>query len=351
MRIRPCTIDDAQVIHEELGCNPAMLKYTGWNPYSTLESTIGFLEHALAAEGEYSWVIEDGDVPVGTIGAYDFDAEAKTIEIGCSIFEKYWGKGYASEAICLACECLTGQAGIKTVKAWSHPENAASIKAMEKNGFAQVGAEGDQIFFERPRTVSVETMRKSDAYTIANFVPSKELMRRAGQAIFDSADWKAPVAVVCGKGNNAGDGYVVAALMKDAGIDCTIFLIDKEAFSEDGRYYYDICIEKGVPVQVFDVQTDLSGYGSVLDAMLGTGFAGDVRGITADAINAINASGAYVVSADINSGLNGDTGEGTTFVKSDLTVSIGDFKHGHFKGQCDVAMKDKVNCDIGIVII
>jgi NAD(P)H-hydrate epimerase len=58
-----------------------------------------------------------------------------------------------------------------------------------------------------------------------------------------------------------------------------------------------------------------------------------------------------VVAADINSGLNGDTGEGSLFVRSDLTVSIGDFKFGHFIGLAEEAMKDKVNVDIGIEII
>ena len=58
-----------------------------------------------------------------------------------------------------------------------------------------------------------------------------------------------------------------------------------------------------------------------------------------------------MVSADINSGLNGDTGEGSLFVKSDLTVSIGEFKFGHFIGKAREAMKDKVNVDIGIEII
>ena len=70
----------------------------------------------------------------------------------------------------------------------------------------------------------------------------------------------------------------------------------------------------------------------------------------ADIVAAINESGAYVVSADINSGLNGDTGTGSTYVRSDLTVSIGDFKTGHFLGDSDKAMKDKVNVDIGIEI-
>lgn len=86
-------------------------------------------------------------------------------------------------------------------------------------------------------------MRESDAYTIEHLVPSKELMRRAGEGIFKAADWKEPVAIVCGKGNNAGDGYVVASYLKDAGIPCTIILIS-DKFSDDGRYYFDMAKEK-----------------------------------------------------------------------------------------------------------
>ena len=202
----------------------------------------------------------------------------------------------------------------------------------------------------KPYTVSVATMRKSDAYTIANLVPSKELMRRAGEGIFRAADWKAPVAIVCGKGNNAGDGFVAASYLHDAGIACTMILLSEE-FSEDGRYYYEKAIAEGVPAVPYEVGMDFSPYGSVLDCIFGTGFHGAVAEPYADAIRQINASGAYVVSADINSGLNGDTGLGELFVRSDLTVSIGTFKHGHFRGQADDAMKQKVNCDIGIQII
>lgn len=200
------------------------------------------------------------------------------------------------------------------------------------------------------QTVSVETMRKSDAWTIEHLVPSKELMRRAGTAIFEAGKWIAPVAVVCGKGNNAGDGYVAADLMHQAGIDCEIILLS-DRFSEDGRYYYDICKEHGVRICTYDEQTDLTRFGSILDCLLGTGFQGDVKGVMKEVIEKINSSGAYVVSADINSGLNGDTGLGSVYVISDLTVSIGSFKHGHFKGYADRAMKERINCDIGIRIL
>ena len=200
------------------------------------------------------------------------------------------------------------------------------------------------------KAVSVKTMRESDAYTIENLVSSKELMRRAGESIFKAAEWKAPVAIVCGKGNNAGDGYVVASYLKDAGIDCTIILLS-DSYSVDGRYYFDHAVMKGVPIRIYDKFFDFSEYGSILDCILGTGFKGDVEGVLAEAIEKINKSGAYVVSADINSGLNGDTGTGNLYVRSDLTVSIGDFKTGHFWGDAAKAMKSKVNVDIGIKII
>ena len=196
--------------------------------------------------------------------------------------------------------------------------------------------------------VSTEVMRNSDRWTIENLVPSKELMARAGKAIFEQAEWKAPVGIICGKGNNAGDGFVVAGLLKDHGIDCEIVLLYDDSFSEDGRYFYDKCLEKDIPVVKEGHYKD---YNTILDAIFGTGFKGEVREPAKSAIENINNSGAYVVCADINSGLNGDTGLGDLYVISDLTVSIGTYKYGHFLGNSDKAMKRKVNCDIGIKII
>ena len=65
--------------------------------------------------------------------------------------------------------------------------------------------------------LSVGEMRMSDAAAISTFVPGMELMRRAGEGIFRAAQWKPPVAVVCGTGNNAGDGYVTAMMLQEAG--------------------------------------------------------------------------------------------------------------------------------------
>ena len=199
-----------------------------------------------------------------------------------------------------------------------------------------------------PVCVSTEVMRESDRWTIENLVPSKELMERAGKAIFDQVCWNGPVGIICGKGNNAGDGFVVASLLKDKGFDCEIVLLYGDSFSEDGKHFYDICVSKGITVLN---DSDYSKYKTIVDCIFGTGFKGEVKEPAKSAIGKINSSGAYVVSADINSGLNGDTGLGDLYVISDLTVSIGTFKYGHFLGHSDVAMKKKANCDIGIKII
>jgi len=196
-------------------------------------------------------------------------------------------------------------------------------------------------------------MRKSDAATIEAGTPGRELMMRAAKGVFDSVSWKAPVAIVCGSGNNAGDGYALALLLADAGTDCTVFCV-YDRFSADGRFYYDKCIDAGVKIicpandgKALD-NIGFKGYETVVDCLLGTGFAGTVRPELVKVIDAINESGAYVVSVDINSGLNGDTGMAEKCVISDLTVSVGDYKPGHFLNMAKDVMKDKVNIDIGI---
>lgn len=194
----------------------------------------------------------------------------------------------------------------------------------------------------------VENMRKSDAYTIENVTSARELMLRAGTAVEKSVEWKAPVAIVCGSGNNGGDGFVLAGLLKDKDIDCTVFLLDSR-FSPDGRYFYDIAVEKGVKSIILTEETiDFSDYSMIVDCIFGTGFHGEAEGLAKAVIEKINSSGAYVVSVDINSGLSGDSGMGQTAVCSDLTVSIGSFKPGHFLGRAKDCIKEKINCDIGI---
>ena len=195
--------------------------------------------------------------------------------------------------------------------------------------------------------LSVENMRKSDAHTIATEVPSLELMYRAGKAVADSVKWRAPVGIVCGVGNNAGDGYVIALELKNREIDCTLLLLE-ERFSADGKYYFDKCVENDIPYEICTEELDLSRFSTLVDCIFGTGFKGEARGLAKSVIEKYNASSAYKVSVDINSGMNGDTGMGEVIALSDLTCSIGSFKPGHFLNKAKDVIKDTINLDIGI---
>lgn len=213
-------------------------------------------------------------------------------------------------------------------------------------------------FDKDKRVLSVKEMRDADAYTIKNFVDSKELMYRAGEAIFYVGDWNIGdrVLIVAGSGNNAGDGYVVADLLNIEGIEVEILLI-KDKFSEDGKYYFNRCLQKDIKYTVLDENTDFDtlrgkfdSYDYVLDCIYGTGFRGEVREPVYSLIKALNDSKAFVVSADINSGMNGDTGESNICVNSDLTVSIGFLKKGLVSEEGKKHIGKLVNMDIGIII-
>ena len=197
--------------------------------------------------------------------------------------------------------------------------------------------------------ISVENMRRSDAYTIANFVPGLELMRRAAMGVFKAYHWPGATAIVVGFGNNGGDGFALAWILKERGFDCTVFTVSQK-MSPDSAWYAEKAREVGVPIRPFEKDC-LTGYSTVVDCLLGTGFSGTVRGSCRDAIEAINASGSYVISVDINSGMNGDTGEAELAVRSDLTVTIGFVKHGLVEENAGKYMKRLVCADIGIVLI
>ena len=202
------------------------------------------------------------------------------------------------------------------------------------------------------KVVSNENMRKSDQYTIANKISSKELMYKAGKSIYKSIVWKGKIGICCGSGNNAGDGYVLACLLKDNNYDVELVIIE-DKFSLDGKYYFDIAQGKNVKTIYLDNinHNIFNKYDIIVDCIFGTGFKNEVKGKCKDVIKAINESQKYIVSVDINSGLNGDSGLADFCVQSDITISIGYFKTGHFLNMAKDVMKEKKNCEIGIDLI
>ncbi|MBE6601583.1 MAG: NAD(P)H-hydrate dehydratase [Ruminococcaceae bacterium] len=197
------------------------------------------------------------------------------------------------------------------------------------------------------RVVSTRVMRFEDAETIRRGTSGRELMQRAATRIFESYAWQGPVAVVCGSGNNAGDGYALAVLLHGAKIACTVYSLS-DSFSEEGAYYYGKCKEIGVKIADFTEKTDFSDCTEIVDCIFGTGFRGLADGIFAQAIKRINQSGKIVISVDINSGLNGDTGLSPLCVKSNVTLSIGSLKQGLLLNQAKDCVGLLQNLDIGI---
>ena len=197
--------------------------------------------------------------------------------------------------------------------------------------------------------IFVKNMRLSDAHTIANFVSGLELMYRAAMGVFKAHHWQGSTAIVVGSGNNGGDGFALAWILKEKGFPCTVFTVS-QSLSEDSAYYAARAKEAMVPVLPFE-KGCLEGFSTLVDCLLGTGFSGTVRENYRNAIEAINDSGAFVISVDINSGMNGDTGEAGLAVRSDLTVTIGFVKTGLVTENAGKYMKRLICADIGIVLV
>jgi NAD(P)H-hydrate epimerase len=151
-----------------------------------------------------------------------------------------------------------------------------------------------------------EAMRATDRWAIEDQgIPSLELMERAGAGLAELVAQVAPdgpVAVVCGKGNNGGDGLVAARLLRERWRDVRCLLLgERDELRGDAA-----AMAKGVETEPFSAGA-LGGAAVVIDAILGTGFEGAVRGAAADAIAAME--GHIVVAADVPSGVNASTGE------------------------------------------
>jgi ADP-dependent NAD(P)H-hydrate dehydratase / NAD(P)H-hydrate epimerase len=171
-------------------------------------------------------------------------------------------------------------------------------------------------------------MRAVDAWAIEERgVPSLDLMERAGTALADAVLELAPagpVRVVCGKGNNGGDGLVAARQLRRRGIETDVLLLgDPTELGGDPAANRDR-LEGGLrPLAEGEAADALAGSGAIVDAIFGTGFSGAPREPAAGVIEAINAIGAPVIACDLPSGVDGSTGaiEGAA-VEADVTVSF-----------------------------
>lgn len=175
-------------------------------------------------------------------------------------------------------------------------------------------------------------MREADSYTIQKLgMPSMVLMERAALCVVEAMERErfdlSRVLVVCGPGNNGGDGYAVARLLHEKGYDVeTLFVGKEESRSEDNRKQKEIAEKYGVLEASNAAEKE---YSVVVDAVFGTGLARNLEGRFYDVISMLNQKKARKVSIDIPSGIQDTTGEimGIAF-QADMTVAIAFIKRG-----------------------
>ncbi len=184
----------------------------------------------------------------------------------------------------------------------------------------------------------VAQIREAEQFAIQHLrMPGLQLMRNAGLAAFNlmREHWpdQRQFTVFCGVGNNAGDGYVVAALGLQAGFSVRVYTLpDVAGLKGDALQACQDFIRCGGVVLPFE--SDMEVGGIIIDALLGTGLSRPVEHEFAEAIALINQSGCPVLSIDVPSGLQADTGcvMGCA-VKADLTVTFIALKCGLFTGE------------------
>jgi NAD(P)H-hydrate epimerase len=192
------------------------------------------------------------------------------------------------------------------------------------------------------KIVSNHQMQTMDSQTINELgVPGLVLMENAGRQTYEyilefisEINISGRVDIYCGKGNNGGDGYVIARHFFNNGYPVQILSIgDSEKLNGDAKTNYLICKKYEIPIEIIKSNEQLRQYhkpGIIVDALLGTGIKGKVEGIYQEVIDHINNLGVPVVAVDIPSGLNGDfpTVPGSA-IYADLTVTMALPKRAH----------------------
>ncbi|CCK79253.1 bifunctional ADP-dependent NAD(P)H-hydrate dehydratase/NAD(P)H-hydrate epimerase [Desulfobacula toluolica] len=217
--------------------------------------------------------------------------------------------------------------------------------------------------------VTANQMRDMDKQTIESFgIPGRVLMENAGKGAFDFLLKKfknltaKKIAVMAGRGNNGGDGFVIARYLMEKKIAVTIFLLSsKKKVTGDAKANMDLaqklcnlsqtCSIVEIPdAEAFEAQrVKILHHDFFIDAILGTGLNSDVRGFFKDAIEVMNTSSKPIFSVDIPSGLHSDTGQPLgASVKADATATFALAKPGHVLYPGNVYTGDLKVIDIGI---
>jgi len=193
--------------------------------------------------------------------------------------------------------------------------------------------------------LTADEMREMDRQTSESFgLPGRVLMENAGRGAArilmrtfpDLTSGRA--AVIAGRGNNGGDGFVIARYLAHAQIPVTVYLLtESHRLSGDAAENFKLLDACGVPVREItqenrfsELKTEIAHHGLFVDAMLGTGLTSDVRGLYMEMIRLLNAAKVPILAVDIPSGLDSDTGKPRgSCIRATVTVTFGLPKIGH----------------------
>jgi hydroxyethylthiazole kinase-like uncharacterized protein yjeF len=183
-------------------------------------------------------------------------------------------------------------------------------------------------------------------------IPGYTLMSRAGEAAFELLRQRWPdacrITVVCGGGNNAGDGYVVARLARQTGLDVrALTLSNPDDLRGDALTAWQDACAAGVPTTIFTA-AGLAEADLLVDAILGTGLEREISGAWREAVEAMNAHPADILALDIPSGLHADTGAilGAA-IQAAATITFIGLKQGLFTGQGPACCGEVSFTDLG----
>ncbi len=197
-------------------------------------------------------------------------------------------------------------------------------------------------------------VRELDRLAIARQgVTGSELMQRAAESVFNVAQSRYPKSrrwrVLCGAGNNAGDGYLIAVLAREAGLDVgVVALANADELNGDAALAAARWQDSGGAIEPFQPRL-VHDADLLIDALLGTGLTRDVSGSWQDAISAVNNSVAPTIAVDLPSGLHGETGRVMgAAVEADCTVTFIGRKSGLYLGSGPDCAGDVVFAELGV---
>ncbi|MFA6981119.1 MAG: NAD(P)H-hydrate dehydratase [Ignavibacteriaceae bacterium] len=213
---------------------------------------------------------------------------------------------------------------------------------------------------------SNKEVRTVDSYAIEQLgFPSLLLMENAASSLFSIISEKGflsktptSVGILCGKGNNGGDGFALARKIAFAGHKVTVLhLSDKKNLSPDAAINYELLLKsssvyKNIKIKKIENMRDVNLLRScdfIVDAILGSGTQGELKSDLKKNVEAVNKFHAKKIAVDVPTGLNVDTGYGETIFKADLTISLGELKRGLFFGEGYLAsgLVEKGNIGLG----